>query len=222
MTAGPSRSNPYKGNQEPDLFLAAENFMRLHHNEGNGMTGKLWSVNALSIEFNLDRRTVARRIAGIPPAGEIAGHPAWRLSDVAGDLSRRTAMPTQKAGRPAPIAPPGFERLVGLPAIDQIGTYALLEMVYHTPAQAGALAVASGATCEAAFALRRALMVSLSRLAIEVSALCRLQPLADDPDAPLFDLDAFVDCDWHALAQTTGEAVDVEGWERRAAERFAA
>jgi hypothetical protein len=208
--------------QDRGTFLATEFFLRFHHNGDDGMSSKLWSVNALAIEFNLDRRTVARRIAGIPPAGAIAGHPAWRLSDVAGDLTRRTVPPSSKSSRPAPKVPPGFEHLVGYPAIDQIGTFALLEMVYRAPAQAGALAVASGATCEAAFALRRALMVSLSRLAIDLSALCRLQPLADDPDAALFDLDAFVDCDWHALAQATGEAVDVEGWERRAAERFAA
>jgi hypothetical protein len=184
------------------------------------MTAKLWSINRLSIEFDLDRRTVARRIRGIPPGGDLAGKPAWLLSDVAAALTGRGA--GVNAGNPPPAAPPGFEKLAGLPALDQIATFALLEMAYRAPAQAGVLAVAAGASCETAFALRQALMVALAGLAVELARLCQLRPLADNPDAPLFDLTAFADCDWHALAQGTGEAVDIGAWERRATERFAA
>ncbi|QEY62530.1 DUF1441 family protein [Metapseudomonas lalkuanensis] len=44
---------------------------------------RLWSINALAEEFGIDRRTVKKRLEGIPPAGETNGHPAWRLRDVA-------------------------------------------------------------------------------------------------------------------------------------------
>ncbi|OAN73273.1 hypothetical protein A8B83_00490 [Rhodobacteraceae bacterium EhC02] len=47
------------------------------------MTRKLWSLSALSVEFEMDRRAVARRIDGIAAAGEIKGKPAWHLADVA-------------------------------------------------------------------------------------------------------------------------------------------
>ncbi|WP_375738062.1 DUF1441 family protein [Pseudomonas boanensis] len=44
---------------------------------------RLWSINALAEEFGIDRRTIKRRLDGIPPAGEVNGYPAWRLRDVA-------------------------------------------------------------------------------------------------------------------------------------------
>jgi hypothetical protein len=47
------------------------------------MTRKLWSLSALAVEFEMDRRAVARRIDGIAAAGEIEGKPAWHLADVA-------------------------------------------------------------------------------------------------------------------------------------------
>ncbi len=47
------------------------------------MTKKHWSVSALAVEFGIDRRTVAKRVEGIAPAGEERGSPVWRLADVA-------------------------------------------------------------------------------------------------------------------------------------------
>jgi len=182
------------------------------------MTAKLWSMNALATEFDIDRRTVARRIKGIAPAGELSGSPAWRLADVAGALMGRGDAAPAKA---APPTPPGFERLAGLPAIDQIATFAMLQVCYRAPAQAAALAVGAGADCATAYALRKALMVALVRLAVDTARMCQLQPLADNPNASLFDMTAFDECDWHALADGTGEAVDLERWARRATERFA-
>lgn len=181
------------------------------------MTAKLWSINALATEFDLDRRTVARRIKGIAPAGELAGKPAWRLADVAGALMGHG---DPSPGKPAPPTPPGFERLAGLPALDQIATFALLEMAYRAPAQAAALAVGAGADCATAYGLRKALIVALSGLAVDTARMCGLQPLADNPDASLFDMAAFDECDWHALAEVTGEAVDLDAWDRQATACF--
>jgi hypothetical protein len=47
------------------------------------MTSQEWTISALAVEFGMDRRTVARRIGAIAPAGEKAGAPVWRLAEVA-------------------------------------------------------------------------------------------------------------------------------------------
>lgn len=44
---------------------------------------QLWTVNALSVEFKIDRRTVAKRIESVPPAKKDAKSAYWRISDVA-------------------------------------------------------------------------------------------------------------------------------------------
>ena len=51
------------------------------------MVSKLWSISALATEFCLDRRTVAKRIDGIAPAGKDAGSAVWALADVAPALA---------------------------------------------------------------------------------------------------------------------------------------
>lgn len=182
------------------------------------MTRKLWSLSGLAVEFGMDRRSVARRIDGIAAAGEIKGKPAWRLADVAPALANGTG---KKQKEPIAVAP-GFERLAGLPALDQIATFALLEMTYRTPAQAAVLSIGAGADCATAYGLRKALILALSRLMVDTARMCDLQPLANNADASLFDMTAFDECDWHALAEMTGESVDLDAWDRRAAERFAA
>lgn len=49
-----------------------------------------------------NRRTVAKRLANVPPAGERAGHPVWRLVDAAGagpGLSANTEPPGQRRAK---------------------------------------------------------------------------------------------------------------------------
>ncbi|MEM6677321.1 MAG: hypothetical protein AAF675_05565 [Pseudomonadota bacterium] len=53
------------------------------------MTPKLWSISALAVEFGMDRRTVAQRLADVPPRGKLSGSPAWRLEDAACVLAKR-------------------------------------------------------------------------------------------------------------------------------------
>ena len=47
------------------------------------MTQKYWSVSALSVEFGIDRRTVAKRLAGIAPVKKDGRSQSWLLADVA-------------------------------------------------------------------------------------------------------------------------------------------
>src|SRR4051794_35408400 len=44
------------------------------------MTKSLWSLNALSVELERDRRTIAAALSGVSPDGTRQGHPAWFLS----------------------------------------------------------------------------------------------------------------------------------------------
>ena len=46
------------------------------------MTPQGWSLSALAVEFELDRRTVARRLADVRTIGG-NGAKAWRLVDAA-------------------------------------------------------------------------------------------------------------------------------------------
>jgi hypothetical protein len=47
------------------------------------MQPRLWTVNGLSVELGVDRRTTAKRLALVPTAGEIGGHAAWLMADAA-------------------------------------------------------------------------------------------------------------------------------------------
>lgn len=53
------------------------------------MTPQVWSISALAIEFDMDRRTVAARLKNIPPSGQKNGHDVWNLADVAPALTKR-------------------------------------------------------------------------------------------------------------------------------------
>lgn len=44
---------------------------------------QVWSVNALATEFKIDRRTVAKRIEGIPHVKETGRAKFWLIADVA-------------------------------------------------------------------------------------------------------------------------------------------
>ena len=55
---------------------------------GNG----LWSINALALEFDMDRRTVTQVLRTVRPAGRLKGYPAWRLRDAAAALLRHASM----------------------------------------------------------------------------------------------------------------------------------
>jgi len=183
------------------------------------MTKKKWSVSALAVEFGLDRRTVAKRLEGVPSAGQERGSPVWNLSDAAAALSGSSG-----AAQPAPAAPPvppGFEKLTKLAPIDQIANFAMMEMARRAPAQAAVLAVAAGADVQTAYALRRAMIVAMAGMTVDVSRMCLVQPLADNPGAALFKLDDFDGCDWQALAAATGERVDLDAWTRHAEQAFA-
>ena len=86
------------------------------------MQPQLWSVSALANELALDRRTVAKRLVGVPPAGERSGNSVWRLSDALPALTegRRSEAPPDEVSdkarlmkAKADIAEMEAERLAG-------------------------------------------------------------------------------------------------------------
>lgn len=56
-----------------------------------GMTPEKWSVSALAVEFRMDRRTVARRLAEVPAAAVGAQGPVYWMADAAPALVQPTA-----------------------------------------------------------------------------------------------------------------------------------
>jgi hypothetical protein len=44
------------------------------------MLPKLWTLSALSVELQIDRRTLGAKLAEVPPDGKSGPNPAWRLT----------------------------------------------------------------------------------------------------------------------------------------------
>jgi hypothetical protein len=184
------------------------------------MQPTLWSVNALATEFGLDRRTVAKRLRDVPPAGERGGHPVWRLADVMPTLSKHRTDPRRE--NPAGTQyPPGFEWLADVPPHAAFAGLALMLMAYRLPSVVACLAVASGASCRVAYALVEAMHLAALKLAAEVALDCRLPPWADEDDPEIVEPDCFEAVDWPRLAEAAGEPLDRDTWAAWARERFA-
>lgn len=60
---------------------------------------QLWSINGLSVELRMDRRTLAKKLEGVPPDGEIKGHAAWYLSTALDAIESRQASSTRPVNR---------------------------------------------------------------------------------------------------------------------------
>src|SRR4051794_34995978 len=43
------------------------------------MRPKLWTISGLATELGADRRTVAAKLAEVPPDSTVQGYPAWRM-----------------------------------------------------------------------------------------------------------------------------------------------
>jgi hypothetical protein len=60
------------------------------------MQRQLFCINSLAVEFGLDRRTVAKRIDGIPPANQDGVSKQWYLESVIGALTRNQQTPAER------------------------------------------------------------------------------------------------------------------------------
>lgn len=178
------------------------------------MQPTLWSINALATEFGLDRRTVAKRLADVPPAGERAGHPVWRLADALPALTGQDVPPDP------PPPPPGFDWLADVPPREALAGLALMLLAYRLPPAVAGLAVAAGAPCRTAYATAKAMHLAGVQLVAEVARECGLRPWAVEDDPGVIVPDCFEAVDWPRLAAMAGEPLDLDGWRAWAAERF--
>jgi hypothetical protein len=112
------------------------------------MMKRLWSISALAVELERDRRTVAKFLRGVPADGQLNGKPAWYLQTALSALNNSN----QTVGLD-PL-PTGFEVLdqVQNPFHQGVLT-ALLGLVYTVGPTVAEQAVAAGAPMRAAFAL---------------------------------------------------------------------
>ena len=158
----------------------------------------------------------------MPPAGERAGHPVWRLADALPALTGRGAGKAPLTGKADAPPPPGFAWLDGMAPHDALAALALMLLAYRLPPAVASLAVASGAPCRAAFAASEAFKVLAMQLVAEVARECSLPPWTDNPDPPVTCPEGFEAVNWPALAEAAGEPLDPEAWAAWARERFAA
>ena len=89
------------------------------------MQPQLWSISALSVEFGVDRRTIAKRLAPMAPAGMKNGSPVYRLADA----TRVIEPPPPERGTQGPQAL--GEAIKASTELHLRGLFALGEPVVH-------------------------------------------------------------------------------------------
>jgi hypothetical protein len=193
----------------------------------------LWSVNALALEFDMDRRTVTQILRGVRPAGRLKGHPAWRLRDAAGALLRyASTSPTMSMRRaqadhrrahtyqlvdgleeePDPEAPPcpdGLElvREAENP-IDKGFALAATMAGAEVPRLVAVQAVGKGLPVAEAYDLANTVLLVLGAIVGKRAASLGIEPWAslDEPDldGPVLGEGMFTLINWPSLAHRSG------------------
>jgi hypothetical protein len=131
------------------------------------MTPKIWTVSALSVEFDIDRRTVAKRLAKVPADGKSRGVPGWFLT---------TAAPILQGVKPAPkeplvprgLAPDGGQFTTGS-AIAEALALGMLMMAERAPAAIASALVRSGVPIRTAREAFGTIAVSLMALVDDIA-----------------------------------------------------
>jgi hypothetical protein len=167
-----------------------------------GMVKKLWSISALSVELDRDRRTVAKFLRGIPADGQINGHDAWHLQTALNAMGKSCDTSKQS---PMPL---DFEVLEQArdPLAQGVVT-ALLSLVYGIGPLVASLAVAAGAPMRVSYALHDMMTLHCAAEAEEFCASEGIIPRHGDGSG-IFHLAALQQTDWEALAKLAGEPVD--------------
>jgi hypothetical protein len=183
------------------------------------MTPGLWTISALAVELDMDRRTVAKRLRHARPAGAVRGHPAWRFTDALRALEgvRDEEDEGEEAvggwgpegPPPAPARPPprGYEALARIGADDPLAygyVLATLLLVYRLPRIVGGLA-ARRAGMDAGYELSREVTLVAMAEAGRIARRLRVGPWAASADPPVWDLGAAAGLDWRRLAREIGE-----------------
>ena len=184
------------------------------------MTPKTWSISALAIEFDVDRRTVAARVKYIPPCGQEKGHNVWRLADVAPVLSPPRRRFTGSTEHPTP-PPPGCAALAKVEdPVHALAAVPMMLIAYRIPALAAVHAVAAGASCRTAYGLYAAMQLAVAMECGSAGQACGFEPWLSDSHAHVLETDEFDEANWQVLAAKTGETVVLDDWQNYAREQF--
>ncbi len=177
------------------------------------MTRHLWSINALALEFDLDRRTATQLLRTVRPCGELKGHPAWTLPVAAAVLvpyaRQRGTLHVQPAAEPPP-PPPGWTLLAEAEDERSLGyAIATLTTLYEMQRLAMSVAVEEGVPIGTAFNIANTMMLAMAGILAGKAKTWGLEPWAsaDDPhevDLGLEDA-AFVHANWPCFAHHAGE-----------------
>ena len=178
------------------------------------MTARLWSISALSVELNMDRRTVAAKLRNVPPAGKLGKHDAWRLTDVLPVLIGG------KVPRPRLDPPPGFTALERVPDRFEAGCLlSYLIILYRVPVLVSWAVSEAGGGMDLVFkAAQQAplmFMIEIEKQAREAGLSWGVEAGEEAP--ALYHPEAFLPVDWHRLREKAGEPgwtppMTIPGW----------
>jgi hypothetical protein len=173
------------------------------------MLRKLWSLSALAVEFDMDRRTVAKRMSLVPPDGSLNGTDgadAWLLT---------TAVPALLGIKvPRSVAPVSDEGDIGPPfsingdAVSEAVCVTLLLVAAYVPRVMAEKAIEAGASMAVAYSVFARAGLSMTIMVDELAEACGIEWCsASHHNFP-------VPPNWEGLAEAIGEKVDLQAWQR--------
>ncbi|WP_222183026.1 DUF1441 family protein [Geminicoccus harenae] len=162
------------------------------------MSRTSWSINALATEFQLDRRTVGKRLEGVVPVDlGPDGSPRWSMVDAA------PALLNPREPRSAPTRPPpeGAEILTKIPNDVQAGfVIALLDLMTNGKPYIGGALMASGLSLEQAKRGAAHVHVALMSFADRAARNLGIPPWVQQEEPSWIPVDKIQEPDWKGLA----------------------
>jgi hypothetical protein len=168
------------------------------------MSRQSWSISALSVEFQIDRRTVGKRLENVLPY-DLApdGSPRWRLSDAAPALLRGEDRSLKPSRRP----PPGAEILLKIPNDVHAGFItAWLEIFANFQWLAAGPLMASGLTKEQAQKAIGWMFVTLMSFADNSAKEAGIPPWLEEESPAWMPSELVIEPDWKAAAAYARQA----------------
>jgi hypothetical protein len=157
------------------------------------MTQKLWSINGLATELNMDRRTVAKKLAAVRPSGLLNGSPAWHLT-VALEAIQGRSRRRQEEDR-SDERPPLLQGML-------IGHNAA---IYVLPASVATSAVGCGLPMSKAYELAEKVTLATMAGALDFFGETALAWVNLTGRSRMYEADCLAAIDWPALAARAGE-----------------
>ncbi len=162
------------------------------------MSRTSWSINALATEFQLDRRTVGKRLENVLPYDlGPDGSPRWRLSDAAPALLLHATATTSKPLRPPPQ---GCEILTRVPNPVHAGfVTAWLELFVNLQPIAASALMGSGLSRKQAEPAVGWLLVALLTFADGAARKAGIPPWIEEEEPSWLPMEMMLKPNWDGL-----------------------